>query len=208
MSLNPFAPPFLPHYQFFSDPPIAQCNSTTISLPFAQLICGIPPQTIPSHAPSISQHITDDTFVLPPLQPTNQSKPDAAAHQPTPGSSAFLSSPLQHQVNCLQAIHKTIQQFNQHLKAEHLDRQTLQLIVLQLQNDFALLRYLLFSPVETISNMDFAVKHSATSLLFNPKANTNPTLSAFLLPALVTLNLIVLPRWALWDQPERKQTIL
>ena len=50
---------------------------------------------------------------------------------------------FKHQANCLQAIHKTIQQFTQHLKEEHLDRQTLQLIVLQLQNDFALLRYLL-----------------------------------------------------------------
>ena len=85
----------------------------------------MPPQIIPSHAPSIDQHINDGTLLLPLLQPTNQSTPDAAAHQPTPGSSALLSSPLQHQANCLQAIHKTIQQFNQHLKAEHLDRQTL-----------------------------------------------------------------------------------
>ena len=114
----------------------------------AQLICGMPPQTISSHAASINQHITDGTCLLRLLQPTNQSKPDAAAHQSTPGSSGLLPLPLQHQSNCLQAINKTIKQFNQHLKAEQLDRQTLQLILLQLQNDFALLRYLLFSPVE------------------------------------------------------------
>ena len=65
------------------------------------------------------------------------------------------------------------------MKAEHLDRQTLQLNDLQLQNDFALLRYLLFSPLETISNKAITVKISATSPLFNPKANPNPTSSAF-----------------------------
>ena len=137
----------------------------------------MPPQTIPSHAPSINQHITDDTFLLPLLQPTNQSQPDAAVNQPTPGSLALLPSSLQHQSNCLQAINKTIKQFNQHLKAEQLDRQTLQLILLQLQNDFALLRYLLFSPVETISNKDITVNNSATSPLFN--SNPNPTSSTF-----------------------------
>ena len=180
MLLNPLAPAFLPHYQSSSDPPIALCNSTTMSLPLTQLFCGMPSQNIPSHALSLNQHNTDGTF----LQPTNQSKPDAMVHQPTLGSSALLSSPVQHQAKCLQAIHKTIQQFNQHWKAEHLHGQTLKLIVLQLQNDFALLRYLLFSPVETISNKDIALKNSALSPLFNPNLNPNPnpTSSAFPFP--------------------------
>ena len=183
MSLNPLAPAFLPHYQSSSDPTISLCNSTTMGLPLAQLICGMPPQTIPSHAPSIDQHIIDGTFLLPLLHPTNKSQLDAAVHQLTPGSST-----LQHQVICLQAINKTIKQFNQHLKAEQLDRQTLQLILLQLQNDFDLLRYLLFSPAETISNMDITVKDSSTSPLLNFTANPitnpnpNPSSSAFLLP--------------------------
>ena len=165
---------------------------------------------VSSHAPSINQHITDGTLLLPLLQPTNQPKPDAAVHQPTPGSSALLPSSLQHKANCLQAIHKTIQQFNQHLKEEHLDRQTLQLIVLQLQNDFALLSYLLFSPVETISNKVIATKDSATSPLLKPNPNPNPLpiSSAFPLPARVTPHVLVLTRWALWDHPERKQTSL
>ena len=182
MSLKPLAPVFLPHYQSSSDPPISLCNSTTTRLPLAQLSCGISPQIIPSHPPSINQYIADGTFFLPLLQPTNQSKPDAAADQPIPGSSALLCSPLQHQANCLQAIHKTIQHFNQHLKAEHLDRQTLQLIVFQLQNDFALLRGLLFS------NKDIAAKNSATSPLLNPNPtpnpNRNPTSPAFPLPSI------------------------
>ena len=83
-----------------------------MSLPFAQLFCGLPSQIISSHAPSINQHITDGTLLLLLLKSTNQSKPDAAAPPPTLGSSAFLSSPLQHQENCLEAIHNTVQQFN------------------------------------------------------------------------------------------------
>ena len=131
MSLNPLAPAFLPHYQSSSDPLISLGHSNTMSLPLAQLICGMPPQTIPSLASSTDQHLTDGTFLFPLLQPTNQSKPDAAVNRPTPDSSALLPSSLHHQANCLQAIHKTIQQFHQHLKEEQLDRQTLQLIVLQ-----------------------------------------------------------------------------
>ena len=68
------------------------------------------------------------------------------------------------------------------MKAEQLDRQTLQLILLQLQNYFALLRYLLFSPVETTSNTNITIKDSATSPLFTPKANPNPTSAALTFP--------------------------
>ena len=143
-----------------------------MSFPLAQLTCGIPPQITPFHAPSINQHITDGTFLLPFRQSTKQSKPNTAAQQPNPELSALLSSPLLHQANCLQAIHKTIQQLNQQLNAENLDRQALQLIALQLQNDFALLRYLLFSDKDT------ATKDSATSPINNP----NRTSSAFTLP--------------------------
>ena len=144
----------------------------------------MPPQLMPSHAPPNNQSVTDGTFILPFIRPKNSDSQDGAAHKPTPGSSALLSSPLQHQANCLQAIQKTIQQFNQHLKAECLDRQTLQLIDLQLQNDFALLRYLLFSPVTTVSNKDTADKNSTISPLINPNFNPNPNFnsSAFPLP--------------------------
>ena len=210
MSLNPLAPAFLPHHQSSSDLPISLGHSNTMSLPLAQLICGMPPQTIPPLAPSINQHLTNSTFLLPLLQPTNQSTPDAAAHQPTPGCSTLLPSSLQHQANCLQVINNSMQQFNQHLKAEKLDRQILQVIDLQLQNEFALMRHLLFSPVQTIPNKDITVKNSATSPSFNPNANRkpNPTSSAFPLTVPGEPNFVVLPRWALWDHQEQKQTIL
>ena len=182
MSLNPLAPAFLPYYQSSSDAPISLCDSTTMSLPLAHLFCGMPPQIPPFPAPSFNQHITDGNFFFPSLQPTNHSEPSAAAQQPTTESSALLSSPLQQQASCQQAIHKTIQQFNQHFKAQHLDRQALKLIDLQLQNDFPFLRYLLFS------DKDSAATDSATSPLINlipkpnPNPNPNPISSAFTLP--------------------------
>ena len=180
MSLNPLAPAFLPHHQSSSDPPLSLCNSNTMNLPLSQLICRMPPQIIPSHVPSINQHNADNTLPHALLQQTNQSRPDAAAHQSMPGLSASLPSSLQHQSNCLQTITKTIKQFSQHLKVEQLDRQTLHLILLQLQNDFALLRYLLFSPVDTIPNKHITVKDSATSPLLDSKLNPipNPTSTA------------------------------
>ena len=174
MSLNPLAPAFLPRHQSSSDPPLSLCNSNTMNLPLAQLICGMPPQITPSHAPSINQHIADNTLLLPFLQPINQYTKDAAAHKSTPGSSTHLPSSLHHQMKCLQAINNSIQQFNQHLKAEKLDRQILQLVVLQLQNDFAVLRYLLFSSTETLPNKDITVKDAATSPLIDTTANPNP----------------------------------
>ena len=216
MSINPLAPAFLPSYQSFSKPPTSLCNSNTMNLPLAQLICGMPPQIAPSHAPSINQHIADNTLLLPLLQPINQYTNDAAAHKPTPGSSTHPSSSLHHQMKCLQAINNSIQQFNQHLKAEKLDRQILQLVVLQLQNDFAVLRYLLFSPTGTLPNKDVTGKDAATSPLIDDLTLTltlTLTLALTFLPlsrfpALEHRHFAVLPRWALWGQPKQKQTIL
>ena len=165
MSLKPQVPAFFPQSQSSCDPPIPLGNFNPLSFPLAQLFCGMPTQIFSSHAPSINQHIIDGTLLLPSLQPTNQSQPNAAAH---PEFSALLPSPLQHQANCLQSIHKTIQQFNQYLKAKYLDRQALQLIALQLQNDFALLRYLL------LSDKDTGTKDSAISPLLNHNLNPNP----------------------------------
>ena len=54
MSLNSLAPAFLPHHQSSSNPPLSLCNSNTINLPLAQLICGMPPHITPSHALSLS----------------------------------------------------------------------------------------------------------------------------------------------------------
>ena len=195
MPLYLLAPGFLPHYQFPSDPPISLCNSTAMSYRLAQLFWGMPPQIIPSHAPLINQPIGNNFLTFPLIQSKDLPKHDAEILQPHGGSSS-----LQHQARCVQSIHQTIQQFHQHLKAEQLERKTLQLIALQLPNNFALLRYLLFSSVGPTSSNVISVKNSATSPLINPNPNH--------LPALRTHNFVVLPRMALWDPLERKQIIL
>ena len=62
------------------------------------------------------------------------------------------------------------------MKAKHLDRQTLPLIVLQLQYDFTLLRYLLFS------NTDIVVRNSVTSPLLNPNPHPDPNPTSCAIP--------------------------
>ena len=147
----------------------------------------------------LRQPITDGTFILPLFEPKNPSKQDAETLQPPPGSSSLLPSALQHQGQCLQAIHKTIQQFHQNLKSEELDRKTLQFINLRLQNDFALLRYLLFSEVGTIPISSPLPVHQLTLTLLQ---------THFCFPALLNLQFVVLSRKVLWDHPERKETTL
>ena len=143
-------------------------------------------QSPPSHAPLLRQPIIARTFILSLFQPKNLSQQDAAAHQSPPGSSSLSSSPLQYQANCLQAIHKAIQQINQQMRAEHLERKILQLITLQLQNDFALLRTLLFPSVGTIPICDTSLKNPATSPPIHtkpsPNPNPHPTSNALVLP--------------------------
>ena len=146
--------------------------------PLTRFLPGMPRPFIPSHGPPFNQPIADGIFILPLILPTSHSKQDAAAHPLLPGSLSPFSSPLQHQANCLQVIHKSIQQFNQHLKGEKLDRQTPQLIVLQLRIDCAFLRHLLFSSIGTTSNKYIAANNSATSPLINPNPNLNPTSTA------------------------------
>ena len=150
-----------------------------MGLPLAQIFCGKPPSIAPSHALPFGQPTTDDSFILRLIQPRNPPRRNAEAPQARPGTSSDWSLPLQHQAQCLQAIQKTIRQFDQHLKTEQQDRKTLQLIVLQLQNDFTLLRYLSVSSVGTIPICHPAVKNSATSPLLN--SNPNVTLNVLLL---------------------------
>ena len=86
MPLKPLALAFLSSYQSSSNPSISLCNSPTMGLPLADLIYGMSPQLIPSLDPPNNQYSSDNTLLLRLLQQTDQSKPDAAAHQPTPGS--------------------------------------------------------------------------------------------------------------------------
>ena len=174
MSLNPLAPAFLPQHQSSSGPSVMLDHSYAMNFPLVPLPCGLPPQSIPLLTSSINQQPTDSTLLLPLLQSTNQSTADTIARKPISRSSTLLPSSLQNQTKCLQTINNSLQQFNQHLKEEKLDRQILQLLALQLQNDFAVLRYLLFSSTGTLPNKDVSVQDTATSPISNPIANPNP----------------------------------
>ena len=81
---------------------------------------------------------------------------------------------------------QAIQQFHQLLKAEQLDRRTLQFIDPQPQNEFALLRYMLFSSIGTTPMSNTSVNNSAispsTTLNPNPNRNPNPTSVALPIP--------------------------
>ena len=179
-----------------------------MSLPLAEKRCGMPPSITPSHAPPLSQPMADGALILSLIQPKNPSKQDAESLQPPPGSSSFLPSPLKHQVQCPQAIHKTIRQFHQHLKAEQLDQNSLQIIFFQHQNDFALMRYLIFSSVATIPISYTSVKNSATSPPINFNRNPNPTSNALLLPCAAEPSVRLSTPEAPWDHSEGNQTTL
>ena len=64
------------------------------------------------------------------------------------------------------------------MKVEQLDRRILQTIVLQLRNDFALLRYLLFSSMGTSPISDNPGNNSASI----PPIKPNPTSTALPIP--------------------------
>ena len=153
-----------------------------MGLPFAQRLNGMPALIAPPLAPPTTQPITDGTFIFPLIQSKIPSKQDAETLQPPLESSSLLLSSFQHQAQCLQATHKTIQQFYQHLKAEQLDRRTLQITVLQLQNDFAKLRYLLFSSVETTLISETSVSNSGIIPPTTVNPNPNPQPTSILLP--------------------------
>ena len=68
------------------------------------------------------------------------------------------------------AIQKRIKQLQQQLKAAHLDRKTLQIIAPQFQNNFALLRFLLFRSDGNMSPDDNSPSHST----IQPTNRPNP----------------------------------
>ena len=209
MSLNPLAPAFLPHYQFPSDPHISLSNSTAMCLPLAQIFCGqMPPSVNPSLAPRLRQPITDDTFILTLIQPKNPSKQDAGTLQPLPGSSCSLPSPLQHQLQYLQAITRP---FNSSTNNWRQDNSTKGYYKLLSFNFRMTLHY-----CATFFSLQLEQFQSATLPLRTPLSvhqlvlTLTLTLTLFQMhswfPALTTLQFVVLPRRALWDHPEWNQT--
>ena len=145
---------------------------STMNLPLAQIFCGMPSPFVPPPTLHIRQPINDGTDLPFTLQ-KNPSIEDPESVQPFPGPSTLFPSSLHPQAQCVHAIQKRIKQLHHQLNPAHLDRKTLQIIALQFQNDFAVLRYLLLFSVGNICPDDNSVSHS----IFNRQINLTLTLN-------------------------------
>ena len=141
MSINHLAPvPFRQHNRLTA---LAESldNLTSMNPYLLPIVCGMHSLTELS-----TFHVSTPNFDATIPQKQLRLNPQPFQHlRGTP-----LTQPSVHQnqqAQCLHAIHMTIRQLHEHLKSDQLNRKALQLIALQLQNDFALLRYLLFSCV-------------------------------------------------------------
>ena len=93
-----------------------------------------------------------------------------------------------------------------YLKSDQLNRKALQHIALQLQNDFALLRYLLFSAIGVTHPNVHSSSHLAVSLTNKP--HPNPILAATLVPTVAEPSTFrFTPEGAVGGQPEREQPL-
>ena len=101
----------------------------------------MPSPFVPLPSLHIPQPVNDSSDLPFTLQ-RNPPKQDPESIQLLPGPSTLFLSPLHLQAQCLHAIQKTIKQLQQHL-----DWNTLQIIALQFQNDFVVLRYFFFYSV-------------------------------------------------------------
>ena len=88
-------------------------------------------------------------------------------------SPALISSPSS---TLSTRIQNTIKQLQQVLEAKQLDRKTLQFSALHFQNDFGLLRYLLFSSVGNISLSYNCISRSTMQPTKKPKPKPRPIL--------------------------------
>ena len=158
VTAQPSCTSFFLHNQLLSDPPSTLRHPTTKNLPLAQIFCGMPSAFVPPPTLHPPQPMNDGTDLFFALQ-KNPYKKNPEPVQPLPGLSTVLLSCLHPQAQCLHAIQKTIKQLQQHSKAEQLNCKTLPYIALQFQNDFALLRYLLFHSDGNISLDDTSVSH-------------------------------------------------
>ena len=126
---------------------------------------------------NITHPIADDT-ILPSTLQQNPPQRNPQSFQPLPGPSTLQPSALRHQkAQNIHAIQKTIKQLqlHQHLKLERLKWKALFFIALQFQNDFVLLRYLLYSSLGATPSSVNSVTQQSISPTVNP-TSTSPLL--------------------------------
>ena len=182
MSFNLFAPAPFPHYQFPQPICLAVQHYHDESPSCSNLLPKCLHRSPPPHAPPITQTITDGTLKL----PLSSRRTHLNRMQKLFNLLLDLQFFCSHLFNIRRKVCKqfTFQQLQQHLKAEQLDRKTLQIIFCHLRNDFVVLGYLFLTSFEITPISDTFVINSAISrpIILYSNPNPNPTSNALPIP--------------------------
>ena len=185
-----------------------------MSLPPTQLLCGIPQLIAPSHAPPITQPISDDTFILPLIQPKTPSEQYAEPLQPPPGSSSFLPRLFNISRNFYRRFRRpsnssinTLRQNNSNGSHYNFFSFNFRVTLHYCATCFSLRLEQLPSTI-----LLFMTPLSVHQIPLNLTLNLTLTLTLLQIqsrfPTLMNYQFVALPRRALYDHPERKQSIL
>ena len=178
MTLNPFAPTFRHQqrpkpYSFNRSKALVAINSPE---PSNSSPLKAKASTANSHSPQIKEQIHVLSVQLNQLQTHSE----AAIQQTTPLLQKF---PLAHlkQVQCLNSVQLTVAKLHQDLESEKLERQTLQLLLLQLQKDLMFTQNILFSSKTGTPPKQFSIDPPSAGTATNstvPETHELPRASA------------------------------
>ena len=165
MTLNPFAPTFRPQqcpkpYSLSRKQPLAEMDSSGPSDSPTKAAKAL---TSNSHPQPIEEQIQSLSAQLNQLQTYSES----SIQQTTPLLQKF---PLAHlkQVHYLHSVQMTVAKINQDLASEKLERQILQLLVLQLQKDLMFTQNILMNPKTKTPQRQFSIDPPSAGTVTNP----------------------------------------
>ena len=165
MTLNPFAPTFRPQqrpkpYSLSRKHPLVEMDSSGPSDSPTKaanaLASDSHPQPIEEQIHSLSAHLNQ-----------LQTYSEASIQQTTPLLQKF---PLAHlkQVQYLHSVQLTVAKLHQDLESERLERQTLQLLVFQLQKDLMFTQNILMNPKNETPPRQFSIDPPSAGAVTNP----------------------------------------
>ena len=174
MTLIPFAPTFRPQqrpisYSFSRPQPFVAMNSSEPSDSPATVAKA---STANPRSPPIDEQIHSLSTQLNQLQTYSES----FIQQTTPLLQKF---PLAHlkQVQYLQSVQLTVAQLHQDLESKKLERQALQLLVLQLQKDLMFTQYILMNQKTGTPPKPFSIDPPSADTVTNPLVPENHEVS-------------------------------
>ena len=165
MTLNPFSPTFRPQqrpkpYSFSRPKAFAAMNS---SEPSNSPATGAKASTAESHSPQIDEQIHLLSAQLNQLQTYSES----SIQQTTPLLQKFPVAHLK-QVQYLHSVPLTVAKLHQDLESEKLERQTLQLLVFQLQKDLIFTQNALMNQKTGTLPKQFSIDPPSAGTVTNP----------------------------------------